>query len=445
MTIITRFAPSPTGFLHVGNLRTALIAWLYARLNYGKFILRIDDTDVQRSKGIYIDSLKEDLEWVGIDWDIFFKQSDRLVKYEEAKQRLIDSGRLYACYETTEELVLKKKSLLSRNLPPIYDRSSLKLTLEQKMELEAKGIKPYWRFLLNEEAILWDDKVRGNLRFEAKNLSDPVLVRNDGTLTYSLASVVDDIEYKVTDIIRGEDHISNSAIHIQLFQALSTEPPNFSHISLLTTKDKKLSKRGGDFSIRELREKGVLPLSMVIFFSKIGTSDNIIAKKDLNHLIKEFSFSKLSKSTVQYDYNEFKTFNSKMLHLLDFNDIQDILQKLNIEDMDEDFWLSIKANVSDIQDIKSWYTVCRHDIKTKIIDEELIDLAKSLLPDEKFDINTWDKWVKEIKKHTHLRGRKLFMPLRMALTGQEFGPELKILLPMVDKKLVINRLSKKNI
>ena len=269
MKIATRFAPSPTGFLHVGNLRTALIAWLYAKANAGKFILRIDDTDIHRSKEMYIDALKEDLKWIGIDWDICFRQSDRLNKYQEVKQKLIDSGRLYACYETEEELAVKKKSLLSRNLPPIYDRSSLKLTLDEKKELEAKGVQPYWRFLLNEEEISWDDKIRGQLRFEAKNLSDPVLVRNDGTLTYSLASVVDDIEYAITDIIRGEDHISNSAIHVQLFRALSAKPPSFSHISLLTTKDKKLSKRTGDFSLKELREKGILPSSIAVFFSKL--------------------------------------------------------------------------------------------------------------------------------------------------------------------------------
>ncbi|WP_236870427.1 glutamate--tRNA ligase [Candidatus Bandiella numerosa] len=442
MKTATRFAPSPTGFLHVGNLRTALIAWLYAKTNAGKFILRIDDTDIHRSKEMYIDALKEDLKWIGIDWDICFRQSDRLNKYEEVKQKLIDSGRLYACYETEEELAVKKKSLLSRNLPPIYDRSSLKLTLDEKKELEAKGVQPYWRFLLNEEEISWNDKIRGQLKFEAKNLSDPVLVRNDGTLTYSLASVVDDIEYAITDVIRGEDHISNSAIHIQLFKALSAEPPSFSHISLLTTKDKKLSKRAGDFSLKELREKGILPSSIAVFFSKIGSSDNIIAKKGIDHLIEEFSFSKLSKSTVQYDYNELKTFNAKMLHLLDFEEIQDVLQKLNIKDMDEEFWLSIRGNIRGIDDIKYWYTVCRDEIKTEIIDKELISLAKTLLPEEKFDLNTWDKWIEAIKAHTDLRGKKLFMPLRVALTGQEDGPELKNLLPMISKKLILIRLNK---
>ena len=442
MAIITRFAPSPTGFLHVGNLRTALIAWLYAKSNSGKFILRIDDTDTKRSKDIYIDALKDDLKWIGIDWDICFKQSSRLAEYEEAKQKLIDAGRLYACYETEEELAVKKKSLLGRNLPPIYDRAALKLTIEQKRELEAKGVQPYWRFLLNEEAISWNDNIRGNLKFEAKNLSDPVLVRTDGTLTYSLATVVDDIEYAVTDVIRGEDHISNSAIHIQLFKALSAKSPNFSHIALLTTKEKKLSKREGGFSLQELREKGILPSSVAIFFSKIGSSDGIIAKKGLEHLIEEFSFSKLSKSTVQYDYNELKAFNTKILHLLEFDEMQDILQKLGIKDMDEEFWLSIRANVSDIQDIKYWHTVCKHDIKTEIIDVELINLAKSLLPDEKFDLNTWDKWIEVIKKHTDLKGKKLFMPLRIALTGQEYGPELKNLLPMISKKLIFDRLNK---
>ena len=441
MTVITRFAPSPTGFLHVGNLRTALITWLYAKSNNGKFLLRIDNTDTKRSKDVYIRAIKEDLKWIGIDWDICFQQSDRIAKYENAKNNLIKSGRLYACYETEEELALKKKSLLSRNLPPIYDRASLKLTDEQKIDLESKGIKPYWRFLLNNEDISWNDKVRGNLHFDPKNLSDPVLIRTDGSLTYSLASVVDDIDYGITDIIRGEDHISNSAIHIQLFKALSSEPPNFSHISLMTTKDKKLSKREGDFSIKELRKNGILPSTIATFFAKIGSSENIKIGKNIKNLINEFSFGKLSKSTVQYDYTELLTFNTKVIHSLSFDEIKNYLKSLNLDDIDEEFWLSIRPNINAFKDIEFWHKICKKDIHTEIVNKELISLAKDLLPNTEFDSNTWNTWIDSIKKHTKLRGKELFMPIRLALTGKETGPELKDLLPLIGRNLVIRRLS----
>ncbi len=444
MTVITRFAPSPTGFLHVGNLRTALITWLYAKSNNGKFLLRIDDTDIKRSKNEYISSIKEDLKWVGIDWDVCFQQSDRIAKYENAKNNLIKAGRLYTCYETEEELALKKKSLLSRNLPPIYDRASLKLTADQKTDLESKGIKPYWRFLLNNEKISWDDKVRGNLHFDPKNLSDPVLIRTDGTLTYSLASVVDDIEYRITDIIRGEDHISNSAIHIQIFKALSSEPPNFSHISLMTTKDKKLSKREGDFSIKELRKNGILSSTIATFFAKIGSSENIKIGKNTKKLINEFSFKKLSKSTVQYDYNELVAFNIKVIHSLTFDEIKNYLNSVNLNDIDEEFWLSIRPNITALQDIEFWHKICKKDIKTKIVNTELISLAIKLLPNTKFDSNTWSIWINNIKKHTKLRGKELFMPIRLALTGKETGPELRDLLPLIGRNLIIRRLNDLN-
>lgn len=440
MNIITRFAPSPTGFLHIGNLRTAIITWLYAKSNNGKFLLRIDDTDIKRSSTKYINAIKTDLKWIGIDWDLCFQQSNRMVKYEEAKNKLIKTGRLYPCYEDLEELSLKKKSLLSRNLPPIYDRSSLKLTSNQKIDLESRGIKPYWRFLLNNEDISWDDKIRGHLHFNSKNLSDPVLIRTDGTLTYSLASVVDDIEYGVTDVIRGEDHISNSAIQIQLFKALSSKSPNFSHISLMIMKDRKLSKRDGDCSIKNLRENGILPSSVINFLSKIGSSNNIKIDKNIQKLIKEFNFNKLSKSTVKYDNNELITFNIKLLHSMTFDEIKNHLKSINLNNINQEFWMFIRNNINSLQDIKFWHEVCTQDIKTKIVNIELINLAKKLLPNVKFDSKTWNLWINDIKKYTKLRGRKLFMPLRLALTGKEVGPELKDLMPFIDRELIIYRL-----
>ncbi len=440
MTMITRFAPSPTGLLHVGSLRTALITWFATRSKSGKFILRIDDTDQERSKKEYVNAIKKDLAWCGIDWDLCFYQSDRLAKYKKAKQKLIKSGRLYPCYETEEGLAFKKKSLLSRNLPPIYDRASLNLTSNKKQELEKRGVKSYWRFLLTDKEIVWNDKVRGELKFSAKNLSDPVLIRTDGTLTYSLASVVDDIEYGITDIIRGEDHISNSAVHIQLFEALGVKPPEFTHISLLSTKEKKLSKRVGGFNVKELKEKGILSLSLAIFLSKIGTSEVIDAEKRIPDLIKEFEFSKLNKATVQYDYTELAIFNTKVIHSLDYNEVKDELQNLGINDIDEEFWLSVRGNIERIEDVMKWWRICKEDIKTKVLDKELIKIAREQLPQEEFNFKTWDIWMNNIKKNTSKRGKELLLPIRIALTGEDKGPELRNLLPIINKELVLKRL-----
>ena len=441
MKVITRFAPSPTGFLHIGNLRTALITWLYARSNSGKFILRIDDTDYKRSNDLYIKALKDDLHLIGIDWDICFQQSSRQCKYEKAKIKLINTGRLYPCYETKEELALKKKNLLNKRLAPIYDRSSLYLSLDKKKALEHKGIKPYWRFLLNKKVISWNDEVKGSLQFETKNLSDPIVVRNDGTLTYSLASIVDDIEYGITHIIRGEDHISNSAIHIQLFQALSSKSPVFCHVPLLTTKEKKLSKRENHFSIRELIDKGIMPKAITIFLAQIGNSSHFTHKDNICKLIEDFSLKKLSKSTIQYSYTQLKSFNTKFLHSLEFAEMQNIFNSLHLDNVDEKFWLSIRYNINVIQDIKYWYQVCYEDIKTIITNPSLIAIALSMLPHEKFTEFTWDKWIYLIKQHTKLRGRDLFMPLRLVLTGKNYGPDLSKILPLINTKLIIKRLN----
>ena len=438
--MITRFAPSPTGVLHVGNLRTALITWIATRSRSGKFILRIDDTDYERSKKEYIDTIKKDLNWLGIDWDLCFCQSDRLAKYEEAKQKLIKSGRLYPCYEIEEELAIKKKSLLSRNLPPIYDRASLNLSISEKQKLEKQGVIPHWRFLLTDEDIIWNDKVRGHLKFSAKSLSDPVSVRTDGTLTYSLASVVDDIEYGITDIVRGEDHISNSAIHIQLFKALGRQPPEFAHISLLSAKEKKLSKRVGGFNVEELKEKGILPLSLAIFLSKMGTSDILDAKKRIPDLIREFEFTKLGKAIVQYDYRELAIFNTKVIHSLTYNEVKDKLQELGMKNIDEKFWLSVRGNIKRIEEVQEWWRICKEDINTTILDQEVIQLAREQLPQGELNFKTWDIWMNNVKNYTNKKGKRLFLPIRVALTGEEQGPELRNLLPLMDRNVILKRL-----
>jgi len=440
MKTVTRFAPSPTGLLHIGNLRAALITWLYAKSTHGQFILRIDDTDLERSKVEYIDAIKEDLRWLEIDWDICIYQSTRYQQYEISKKKLIDSGRLYPCYETEEELMIKKRILLSKGLAPIYDRSALKLTQKQRLALELKGIKPYWRFMLINDNISWIDGVKGSLSFESKFLSDPVLVRTDGTLTYNLASVIDDIEYGVTNLIRGEDHITNSALHIQIFQALSATPPSFSHIPLMNIKDKKLSKREGSFSIRELRKNGILPLSAQIFLSKIGTCDDIKISKNINNLIKEFSLTKLSKSTIQFDFNELIKFNIKLLRNLSFDEVKKNLKKVDMPYIEEELWQAVKLNINSLEELKYWYKICNEDIKTKILDKDFIKLARSLIPEHRFNTDTWDVWITNIKKCTPLRGKELFSPLRIALTGLNKGPELKYLLPIMGRDLVKRRL-----
>lgn len=439
--VITRFAPSPTGLIHIGNARTALISWLYARSQNGKFILRIDDTDTKRSQDRYVKAIKEDLNWLGVNWDTEFHQHTRMDKYEEAKKILIDSGRLYPCYETEEELAIKKKNLLNRNLPPIYDRAALKLTDKQKKEYEARGIKPYWRFLLHDEEIKWHDKVKGELLFSANKLSDPVLIRADNTLTYSLASVVDDIDYKITDIIRGEDHVSNSAMHIQLFQALNASPPQFAHLSLIKTKEQQISKRTGGFDLQSLRNNEIEPLVIISFLSRIGSSDPIQNKYSLEEIISEFDLKKYSKSTVNYDEQDLFRLNKKYIHEVEYSAIKKHLLDLNMDYIDKDFWYSVRSNLDKISDAKLWWDICHSSITPKITDIQFTSYIATLLPKEKWNENTWDTWIANIQKNLNKKGKELYMPIRLALTGQPNGPELKTLILLLGKEKVISRLN----
>ena len=443
--VITRFAPSPTGLIHVGNARTALITWLFSRSQQGKFILRIDDTDQERSKDKYIDDIREDLKWLGIDWDLEFRQKDRMDRYDQAKQQLINTGRLYPCYETEEELLLKKKSLLARNLPPIYDREALKLTQKEKKEYEEKEVKPYWRFLLNDEEIRWEDKIKGELTFCPKNLSDPILIRTNGTLTYSLASVVDDIDYNISDIIRGEDHISNSAMHIQLFKALGASPPEFSHLSLMKTKSEQISKRTGGFDIQSLRKEGIEPLVIVSFISKLGSSDSIQNRYSLKEIISEFSLKKYSKSAINYDFQDLSRLNTKFLHEAKYEVVKKHLEKIGMECIDENFWYSVRPNLNKLSDIKLWWKICNTNITPKISDVNFTKLIAKLLPEEPWDENTWNLWIKKIHQTVNKKGKDLYMPIRLALTGQKEGPELKNLILILGRVKVLSRLNNRKI
>ena len=441
MSVKTRFAPSPTGMLHVGNVRTALINWLFARSQGGIFMLRMDDTDLVRSKAEYEDGIKEDLTWLGLNWDAFAKQSERLSRYEEIKQKLIDSGRLYPCYETQNDLDMKRKLLLSRGQPPIYDREALKLTKEQHEEFLARGVKPHYRFLLEDGTIEWNDLIRGNIQFQARNLSDPIVIREDGSMTYILCSAIDDIDFGITHILRGEDHITNTAIGIQITKALGATPPTIGHISLLKSKVEKISKRIGGFDIKSLRDQFIEPMAIKSLLAKMGTSDSIEAVSDMDQLLKQFELGKFGLSAVNYDFDELKHLNHKLISNLSYKEIKPSLDEKEIE-INEEFWLSVRGNLNSIGEVIDWWNICNKAIKTNNLPENegFLKQSSALLPEGEWDVSTWDLWIKQIKEKTGRAGKQLFMPLRMALTGKEEGPELKLLLPIIGRDKVIERL-----
>ncbi len=436
MSVITRFAPSPTGLLHVGNTRTALINWLFTRSLKGKVILRIDDTDNQRSKKEYELKIKEELQWLGLIWDETFNQSDRIDLYESAKTKLINSGRLYPCYETAEELSIKKRSLLSRNLPPIYDRASLKLTLEQRKEKENQGIKPHWRFMLLPGEISWTDMVRGEISLNGDSITDPVLFKADGSMTYTLASVVDDIEMGITNIIRGEDHLTNSGTHIQIFEALnSPKIPTFAHISLLYNKDKEISKRLGGFDIESLRQKGIEPITINSFLAKIGTSDNVEPCLNLDQLVEQFSFSKLGKASVHYDIQDMYNLNTKVLHSMPY---ENVMQRFS-KPISKEFWLAVRGNINQAIDAEFWWDICKQTTENAI-NPEFAKLAIALLPEGEINDSTWSEWIEKIKNTKEFSNKEIFSQLRQALTGLEHGPELSKILVFIGRQETIKRL-----
>lgn len=439
--MITRFAPSPTGYLHVGNARTALLCFLYARKTGGKFLLRIDDTDNERSNEKYVDAIKQDLQWLEIKWDELFRQSERLKNYAKAAQKLKEQGRVYACYETEQELEIKRKMLLSRGLPPIYDREGLELTREQIAGYENQGRKPHYRFKLEEGGIEWNDKIKGLVHFEAKNLSDPIIIRENGVYTYMLPSVIDDIDYKVTNIMRGEDHVTNTAIQIQMFQALGGKIPDFAHNALIKTREGKLSKRKGDSSIRDLRESGIEPMAINSFLAKVGTSDPVEIRTELAELVREFDIHKFGKAQTIYDIDELIRLNSKLLHILPFAKVANHLRERGQDNIDEEFWLAIRPNIETLNEVKTWWNICKEKLKPVIEDGEYLKQAAEFLPEGKWDAETWNKWMENVKIKTGRKGKDLFMPIRKAITAMDHGPELKFLLPLIGREKVLARLN----
>lgn len=442
MSVRVRFAPSPTGYIHVGNVRAAIVTWLFARKNQGHFLLRIDDTDQERSKDIYEQDIEAGLKWLGMDWDEKARQRERTTRYDEVIEKLKADGRLYPCWESPEELALKRKTLLSRGLPPVYDRGSLKLTEEQKKNFNHA---PHWRFKMEAEPIEWHDLVRGPVKFDGTLISDPVLIREDGSPLYHLCSVIDDIDYKITHVVRGEDHVSNTAMHVQMFKAIGAEAPQFAHLPMISDSEGgKLSKRLGSLSVKDLREnEGLEPMAIVSLMARLGSSDPIEPFSKMEDLINSFDMSKFSKGAPKFDMDELLRLNTKIIHEASFATAQKRLMAMGLNDLDEDFWLAVRPNLQKLDDIKDWWTVAKGPVEPLIEDAEFIQQAASLMPPAPWNADTWKLWTEAVKAQTGRKGKELFMPLRKALTGMEHGPELAVLLPLIGPEKALSRLQKK--
>ena len=443
MSVKVRFAPSPTGEMHVGNARVAIMNWLFARSNGGAFLLRMDDTDEARSTKAYEDGIYADLEWLGMDHDEFARQSDRYDRYDAAVEKLKSDGRLYACYETAEELELKRKIKLGKGQAPVYDREGLNLTDEQRAKYEAEGRTPHWRFKLNDVAVEWDDLGRGAVHFEPGHLSDPVLIREDGRPLYTLSSVVDDGETAITHVIRGEDHVANTAVQVQLFEALGFAVPTFAHTPLMMGADGKgLSKRLGSLSLRELREAGTEPRAVMAYLARLGTSLAPDGSETSQDLAGSFDIGAFGRSSPRYEPTELAALNAKVLHHLPLEEVQDRLGRLGMAAVSEEFWLAIRGNIEVISDALYWGDVCSSDITPQIEgeDAEFLAAAADLLPEGEWPEDVYKSWIGEVKNQSGRKGKQLFLPIRKALTGRDNGPELKDLLPLMGRERAVQRL-----
>ena len=443
MSISVRFAPSPTGRLHVGNIRLALVNWLFARKAGGCFLLRLDDTDDERSTPEFAAAIEADLRWLGLDWDRWARESDRLARYVEAAEALKAVGRLYPCYESADELGLKRKSLLGRGLPPIYDRAALRLTAEERARFEAEGRRPHWRFKLDHAPVEWTDLVRGPTRFDGAALSDPVLVREDGRPLYTLSSVVDDVDFAISHVIRGEDHVANTAVQIQLWRALGGAEPEFAHLPLLTDAGGQgLSKRLGSLSVASLRdEEGLEPMAILSLLARLGTADAIEPLHSLQELIAGFDMTRVSRATPKFDAEDLKRLNARLLHATPFAEAAPRLAAAGFSGVDERFWLAVRPNLGRLADVADWWQVTHTPVTPAAADPAFTAAASALLPPEPWDDTTWSAWVERVKAETGAKGKALFLPLRLALTGREHGPELKNLLPLIGRERALARLS----
>jgi len=436
--IVTRFAPSPTGFIHVGNLRTALFNYLITRKAGGQFILRLDDTDQERSKQEYADGIQEDLEWLGFTWDRFEKQSERIERYEEAAQELRDKGRFYEAFETPTELDLKRKKLLNMGKPPVYDRTALTLSDEEKAKLRAERGNGHWRFKLIQERINWADGILGDISIDAGSVSDPVLIRGDGQFLYTLASVCDDVDFGVTHIVRGSDHVTNTATQIQIIEALGGTVPSFAHHSLLTgPQGEALSKRLGTLSLRDLRAQGVEPMALLSLMARIGSSQPVEVRTSMDELIEGFDLSTFGSAPTKFDVQDLFALTGQVNHARPFADVADEVAALGVPaEIAEPFWTVVRENITVKADMKGWWELFRDGATPMISDEdkEFIPAAYALLPEPPYTSETWKEWTSAVKDATGRKGKGLFMPLRKAVTGMERGPDMSHVMPLMQKK-----------
>ncbi|UWR14986.1 glutamate--tRNA ligase [Sulfitobacter sp. M368] len=433
---VTRFAPSPTGYIHVGNLRTALMNYLIARKAGGTFILRIDDTDPERSKEEYVDAIKEDLTWLGLHWDRVERQSERLDQYHAAADDLRAKGRFYEAFETPTELDLKRKKQLNMGKPPVYDRAALALSEDEKNALRAERGDGVWRFKLDQERIEWNDGILGDISIDAASVSDPVLIRGDGQILYTLASVVDDTEMGVTHVVRGSDHVTNTATQIQIMQALGMgNVPSFAHHSLLTgPQGEALSKRLGTLSLRDLRAQGIQPYALLSLMARLGSSDPVELRTDMDSLIEGFDINHFGSAPTKFDVQDLFPLTGRYLQQLPLEAVADEIAALGVPaDQADRFWSVTRENISTLKDLNGWWAMFR-DGADPVIEEgdaDFIKEAMAMLPEMPFDENTWSSWTAAVKETTGRKGRGLFRPLRLALTGQESGPEMAAVMPLL--------------
>jgi glutamyl-tRNA synthetase len=442
MSITVRFAPSPTGFIHIGNARTALWNWLIAKQQGGTFILRLDDTDLERSTDAFATAIIEDLAWLGIKPDRLEKQSDRVARYGAEFERLKEAGLIYPAYETMDELDRKRKRQQARGVPPVYDRSALALTADERAALEAEGRKPHWRFKLSGKPAEWEDGVRGHARIETSALSDPVLVRADGTVLYTFASVVDDIDMGVTDIIRGEDHVANTGVQVEIFRALGAKPPRFAHHNLIiAASGEEMSKRKGTLSLRSFREAGAEACAVAAVAVLTGTAESVRPIHQLEELMPLIGLKKLSRAPTKFDPGEVMILTAKMLHDSHYEVVAARLSFLSLPATQvEALWNAVRANLTKLDDMTEWKDIVFGLIQGTITEPDYIQSAITLLPQEPWNEATWGLWTDALKAETGRKGKPLFMPLRQALTGMEHGPELKALLPLMGRAKALARL-----
>jgi glutamyl-tRNA synthetase len=440
MKVVTRFAPAPSGRLHVGNLRTALHNWLWARKAGGRFILRLDDTDKERSREEFAEAIRADLAWFGLSADEEHRQSARFDRYEAALERLAAAGRAYPAYETAQELELRRKVQLGRGMPPVYDRSALQLAEAERAALEAEGRRPHWRFRLEHEApIEWDDLIRGRQHFDPRLLSDPVVRREDGSWLYMLPSAVDDVELGVTHVVRGEDHVTNTALQIQMFEALGAAPPAFAHEALLVGSEGKLSKRLGSLGVEALREAGIEPLALAAKLARIGTSLPVEPVAGLQPLVESFDFSTFGRAPARFDLDELAALNARIVHQLPYGAVAERLPP----GMSADDWAAVRPNLRTVAEAADWWAILHGHVEAGAApeDRQFLAAAASAAGEVDWSADPWPQLVVLLKARTGRTGKALFHPLRRALTGRDSGPEMAALLPLIGRAEAIARLA----